>query len=540
MGMQSVRTKILLSYLFAAALLTAAAFIGLAGMQTGIQRYAVDVQALQQAQVEVLSMQVQFKIQVQEWKDYLLRGRDPALRAKHWGAFQKQEAAVQQAAAHLAQELPPGEAADLMRQFADAHKTLGEGYRKGSAAFEQAGFDSTAGDHAVAGIDRAPTTLLTKAVARIGTDASAIETDAHSLAQHQLYIGIGGMCTAIVVGLIGFFLLTTRSVINPLAQVTRQVESLTRDSDFTVRVDASGRDEIGRLGKALNECLAHIQHALQRLSVVSNGLADSARQLDGAAGQLADNAAQHNQHTGSIAAAVEEIAVSLAHTADQAQQAHALSQEAGAHTARSSELFERTAESITGVAGLVGSASGDVNALGQHSSEISTVADVIQSLAQQTNLLALNAAIEAARAGEHGRGFAVVADEVRKLAEHTTRSTGQIRQTIERIQQSVGVVVGQMQTVVSRVDECRVQASDAGELVRQLHQASAQIVSAMGEVANSVSEQSSANDAIANNVEHLAETSERNGASTSTAATQASVVNDMAVNARQIIAEFRI
>lgn len=104
----------------------------------------------------------------------------------------------------------------------------------------------------------------------------------------------------------------------------------------------------------------------------------------------------------------------------------------------------------------------------------------------------------------------------------------------------MGVVVGQMQTVVSRVDECRVQASDAGELVRQLHQASAQIVSAMGEVANSVSEQSSANDAIANNVEHLAETSERNGASTSTAATQASVVNDMAVNARQIIAEFRI
>ncbi|KPC54666.1 methyl-accepting chemotaxis protein [Amantichitinum ursilacus] len=540
MGMQSVRTKILLSYLFAAALLTAAAFIGLAGMQTGIQRYAVDVQALQQAQVEVLSMQVQFKIQVQEWKDYLLRGRDPALRAKHWGAFEKQEAAVQQAAAHLAQELPPGEAADLMRQFADAHKTLGEGYRKGSAAFEQASFDSTAGDHAVAGIDRPPTTLLTKAVARIGEDAAAIETDAHALAQHQLYLGIGGMCTAIVVGLIGFFLLTTRSVINPLAQVTRQVENLTRDSDFTVRVDATGRDEIGRLGKALNECLAHIQHALQRLSVVSNGLADSARQLDGAASQLADNASQHNQHTGSIAAAVEEIAVSLAHTADQAQQAHALSQEAGAHTARSSELFERTAESITGVAGLVGNASGDVNALGQHSAEISTVADVIQSLAQQTNLLALNAAIEAARAGEHGRGFAVVADEVRKLAEHTTQSTGQIRQTIERIQQSVGVVVAQMQTVVARVDECRVQASDAGGLVRQLHQASAQIVSAMGEVANSVSEQSSANDAIANNVEHLAETSERNGASTSTAATQASAVNDMAVNARQIIAEFRI
>ena len=540
MGMQSVRVKILLSYLFAAALVTAAAFVGIAGMQSGIRRYEVDVQALQQAQVEVLSMQVQFKIQVQEWKDLLLRGHDPAKLTQHWTAFQKQENAVQQAAAQLQQDLPAGPALDLLRQFADAHRQLGVGYRAGYAAFQAASFDSAAGDHAVAGIDRAPTALLTKAVAQIGDDATLVRTQAHDLAQHQLYLGVGGMCVAIVAGLVGFFLLTTRSVINPLMRVTQQVEALTRDSDFTLRVPATGRDEIGRLGVALNQCLAHIQDALRRLTAVSNGLADSARQLDTAAGQLAHNAQNHNQHTGSIAAAVEEIAVSLAHTADQAQTAHGLSRDAGEQTQSSAMLFERTAQAITGVAGLVGDASNDVNQLGQHSAEISVVADVIQSLAQQTNLLALNAAIEAARAGEHGRGFAVVADEVRKLAEHTTQSTGKIRSTIERIQQSVGVVVGQMQTVVQRVDECRAQATDAGALVQELHAASAHIVSAMGEVANSLKEQSSANDAIASNVENLAETSERNGISTTTAATQASVVNDMALNVRQIVGEFRI
>ena len=78
----------------------------------------------------------------------------------------------------------------------------------------------------------------------------------------------------------------------------------------------------------------------------------------------------------------------------------------------------------------------EVESLGQASTAIGEVIQVISGIADQTNLLALNATIEAARAGELGKGFAVVASEVKELARETAKATQRVTDQITSLQAS--------------------------------------------------------------------------------------------------------
>lgn len=120
-----------------------------------------------------------------------------------------------------------------------------------------------------------------------------------------------------------------------------------------------------------------------------------------------------------------------------------------------------------------------ISQLGKRSEQITTIVNTIHSIADQTNLLALNAAIEAARAGDQGRGFAVVADEVRQLAGRTSRSTQEISEMIQLIQNET------RQAIVS-MDNTRNNAVKGVDLADQAGTAIVQISNGTREAVNAV------------------------------------------------------
>jgi len=446
---------------------------------------------------------LEFKIQVQEWKNVLLRGKNPEQRNKYWAQFQAQERKVQELLGQL--QRASAQSSQLSGQIArlqNEHRLLGEAYRKGFDAFVAADADPTAGDAAVAGIDRAASAQMSELVGQLRQTAARQSTEIREGAGSAALTGMLVMLLAsALVGLLSLWLVN-RNIIEPTRSLIEHIARLSQ-GQFANRVDASRADELGRLAVAANTLRDFLADTF-------NNLQQSAANLDSASGELnaistlmAHGASEQFSRTDQVATAMHEMSATSQEVARHAgDAAHAA--DAADHAAQQGEaVMQSTIHSITAIRSEITSTAEVVRRLEGDSERIGKVLEVIRGIADQTNLLALNAAIEAARAGEAGRGFAVVADEVRTLAQRTAESTAEIHQIIDSVQTGAVNAVRAIESGQQRSEQGVEQVTEAGRMLQNITEAVEAIRDMNRQIATAAEEQTAVAEDISRNLTEI-------------------------------------
>jgi len=496
---RSLRNKLLA--FFGAGMLVAAVavFIGYASAWSTIGDFERVVTVEIENERAILSMAVDFKKQVQEWKNVLLRGADPEQLDKYWGNFKQTEASIQHTGQSLLGRLENPAAIDRVTAFLGAHRSMGTSYREGLDKFKEAGFDPGVGDGVVKGIDREPTALLEEAAELIaGHAAGSIGTSIDS-GRRGIQLSIVAVMIVLVVISAGTAWFTKRQILNPANRLKHYLGNLAT-GDFSQEVECRSRDEFGDIA-------ASAKSVQMQLGRMMTEIAHAASQIDGSAGELTRLSAQNalgvdrqRDQTEQVATAMTEMTATVQEIARNAESAAAQARHADDLTRSGSDVVTGVIGAIRDLVGEVEKSSEVVREVESDSEEIGSVLDVIRGIAEQTNLLALNAAIEAARAGEQGRGFAVVADEVRTLASRTQASTQEIQAMIERLQTGTKAAAQAMEQGSRKSADTMTMAEHAGRALADIAAAVSSISMANLQIASAAEEQGTVSEDINRNV----------------------------------------
>lgn len=387
-----------------------------------------------------------FKTQVQEWKNVLLRGANEKDRVKYWDRFQEREESVQRALKSImAKDELEQSLKVLLGSFLSAHTNMGQKYQEGYAAFVAAGFDAKTGDQYVRGIDREPAKLLQQAA-----DNTALATkrakDKVTLNTSKLLWGVL-ISSVILSALCVWYLVNNlrRNVVKPTREIATCLQHM-EQKDYDYSLNYRSEHELGKVASATRHLQAKLQDTVTLLSEAQIQMQSSHDTLDDVSKAIEKGALDQHKASDSLVAANYKLDETVKNLVTITTQVSVASDKSQQQVNECYSTFETANAGFAELAKTVSSASKIVNELQARSASILMVVNVINEIADQTNLLALNAAIEAARAGEHGRGFAVVADEVRALAAKTQQSTQEINAILSAFESDANKAVQAMES----------------------------------------------------------------------------------------------
>jgi methyl-accepting chemotaxis protein len=334
-------------------------------------------------------------------------------------------------------------------------------------------------------------------------------------------------------------LVLARFAVKPMFVLERAMAALA-SGDLQVKLNESGRDEVGRMVSAMNSTVEDLHAIVTRIQHGTNTLSSEAGQVAIAADKIHNVSTRLHKGVKGIKDDAEVVMSTtngavheLEQAAERAQQTADSSESTVDTLSKTTAGFERFQTHMENTAEVT-------RDLARKAESITAITKTIRDISSQTNLLALNAAIEAARAGEQGRGFAVVADEVRQLATRTESATSEISALVESISGSVNNAVELLDRSVSESSENISGLKQAVQETVHNRDQAVYLRDAMHEVVNMMGEQEQAVGGINTSVNGLFELSAETSKQTEMLHSLSAKLNEAAADLGHIVDKFKL
>ena len=344
--------------------------------------------------------------------------------------------------------------------------------------------------------------------------------------------------TFFIVIIISFLML--RKLKRDLQSIVSVAQSL-QEGDLSQTLNVGeNKDEISDIKRSVFSMTDNLNNIFKSVTLLANNLNDSTDGLLSDNKQRIDDAEFQHVEMNKLSGSVDALYSVSTDLSEKADDVVIKSDNAIESSIKGKQIINVTIASIEGLAQEIESSVSAIQKLDTEADNITSILEVIKSIADQTNLLALNAAIEAARAGESGRGFAVVADEVRSLAQRTQDSTNEIQSTLEMLKKSTISAVSTINNSHQQSLQSVEHVSNAGNVIDEINTSIEQIKDISKQTSIASSEQTNTLDEIQTNVKDVNQVTEENTNRAQVSMASASSLSELSKELLNSISYFKL
>lgn len=349
------------------------------------------------------------------------------------------------------------------------------------------------------------------------------------------------LCTGLIALTVFVGVMLARKINVPLATLNAQMQRMgSGDLSQTIDMSKFARDELGSSAEYFREMQDGVSSLIREISQSVKTLDSTSSRLSEQSGIAATRMHSQQSDVNQIAASMNKMASSFQKVAENTNSTAQVAVEASQEAHKGDQIVRTAVNQIEEVSRAMEEAGQVIQALREDSASISSVTEVIRSIAEQTNLLALNAAIEAARAGEQGRGFAVVADEVRTLAQRTQNSIDEINKTITSLQARSEQAVDSMERSQTGMAKSVDQAKLAGQSITEIARSVTSISETTNQIAASTEQQTTVTQDLTNRIKAVDNASSAVSEGAQEAQSLCSELNQINVNLNNLTKRFAL